>query len=171
MHRESLSIIVKQDATIYSFIIFSADSSACFGWYPHPSSGARLICNYNIWHWSNHICYRPLTPTPPRQRTAANTVRPVPDVVITVWTCSWWWIRISSATRRAFCRKYKTVYSRIFLDNYWKRNSGLIRDTGKGIFLLRKSFRQFLLSNKSPNQRVPWDISLWLKRPGRESDR
>ena len=27
----SLSIIVQQDATIYSFIIFSADSSTCFG--------------------------------------------------------------------------------------------------------------------------------------------
>jgi len=29
--------------------------------------------------------------TSPRQRTVANTVRPVPDVVITVWGCSWWW--------------------------------------------------------------------------------
>jgi len=31
MHHESLSIIVQQDATIYSFIIFSADSCTCFG--------------------------------------------------------------------------------------------------------------------------------------------
>ena len=31
-----------------------------FGWYPHPSSAAHSNCNYNIWHCSNSICYRPL---------------------------------------------------------------------------------------------------------------
>jgi len=33
LHRESVSMIVQQDATmyVYSFIIFSADSSTCFG--------------------------------------------------------------------------------------------------------------------------------------------
>ena len=61
VHRESVSIIVQQDATIYGFIIFSADSSIRFGWYPHPSRGARSNCNYNIWHWSNPICYRAMT--------------------------------------------------------------------------------------------------------------
>jgi hypothetical protein len=61
MHRESMSIFVQQEVTICSFIIFSADSCTCFGWYPHPSSGAHSNCNYNIWHWSNRICYRPLT--------------------------------------------------------------------------------------------------------------
>jgi len=58
VHRESMSIIVQQDATMYSCIIFSADSSTCFGLYPHPSSGAHSNCNYNIWHWSNRFCYR-----------------------------------------------------------------------------------------------------------------
>ena len=43
------------------FYYISADSSTCFGWYPHPSSGAHSNCNYNIWYWSNRICYRPLT--------------------------------------------------------------------------------------------------------------
>jgi len=42
------------------FYYISAYSSTYFGWYPHPSSGARSNCNYNIWHWSNRICYRPL---------------------------------------------------------------------------------------------------------------
>jgi len=42
VHRESMSIIAQQVTTIYSFIIFSADSSTCFGWYPHPSSWAHL---------------------------------------------------------------------------------------------------------------------------------
>jgi len=50
-----MSIIVQQDATIYIFITFSADSYTRFGWYPHPPSGAHLNCNYNIWHWSNRI--------------------------------------------------------------------------------------------------------------------
>ena len=117
-----MSITVQQDATVYSFIIFSADSSTCFVWYPHPSSRVHSNCNYNIWHWSNRICYCPLRwrsrnsgPTPPRQRTVANTVLPVPYVVITVW----WWMRVSSETCRAVCRKYnKTVYSRMLSDNY-----------------------------------------------------
>ena len=39
----------------------STNRSTYFGWYPHPSSGARSNCNYNIWRWSNRICYRPLT--------------------------------------------------------------------------------------------------------------
>ena len=96
-----MSTIVQQDATIYSFIKFSA--------------GAHSNCNY-IWHWSNRICYRPLT----RQRTVANTVLPLPDVVNIVWMFSWWWMRVSSEICRAVCRKYnKTVYSRILLDNYW----------------------------------------------------
>ena len=44
--------------------------------------------------------------TPPCQRTLANTVRSVPDVVITFWMCSWWWVRMSSETHRAVCRKF-----------------------------------------------------------------
>ena len=64
--------------------------------------------------------------TPSCQRTAVNTVWPVPDVVITVWMCSWWWMRVSSETCRAVCRKYnKTVYNRILLGNYWHYNSCL----------------------------------------------
>ena len=35
-----------------------------------------------------------VVPTPPRQRTVANTVRPVPDVVITVYVCFWWWVEL-----------------------------------------------------------------------------
>ena len=51
MHRESTSITVQQDATVYSYIIFSADSSTCFVWYPYPSSEAHSNCNWNVWHW------------------------------------------------------------------------------------------------------------------------
>jgi len=111
-----MSMTVQQDATIYNFIIFSAYSSTCFGLYLHLSSGAHVNCNYNIWHWSNRICYLPLNPIcrlpliPPRQRKVANTVRPVPDVVITFWVCSWWWVKVSPETRRTVCRNIIKLY-------------------------------------------------------------
>ena len=98
------------------FYYISADSSICFGWYPHPSSRAHTNCNYSIWHWSKRICYLPLTwrsrssDSPPRQLTVANTVRPVPDVVITIWVCSWWLMRISSETYSAVCRNIIKLY-------------------------------------------------------------
>ena len=100
------------------FYYISADSSTCFGWSLHPSSGAHVNCNYIIWHWSNRICYLPLTwrsrksgvPTPPRQRKVANTVRPVPDVVITFWMCSWWWVKLTPETSRAVCRNIIKLY-------------------------------------------------------------
>ena len=38
--KRNVSIIVQQDATIYSFF-YICNSSTCFGWYPHPSSGAH----------------------------------------------------------------------------------------------------------------------------------
>jgi len=36
-----VSIIIQQDATIYSLFI-STDRSTCFGWYPHQSSEAHI---------------------------------------------------------------------------------------------------------------------------------
>ena len=111
VHHESLSITVQQDATIYSFYYISAGCCTCFGWYTHPSSGAHSNCNYIIWHCLNRICYRPLTwRSPPRQWTVANTVRPVPEVVITVWACSWWWMWVSSETCRAVLRNLIKLY-------------------------------------------------------------
>jgi len=66
VHRESFSIIVQQDATIYSSIIFSADSSTCFGWWMRVSSATRrVVCKKynktvnsrisldNYWQWWN----------------------------------------------------------------------------------------------------------------------
>jgi len=45
-----MSIIVQQDATIYSSFI-AANSSTYFGWFPHASSGAHITI-YRIWYWS-----------------------------------------------------------------------------------------------------------------------
>ena len=91
VHRESMSVIVQRDATIYSLIIFLQTAL-------HVSDDVLIHhqehtqnCNYNIWHCLNRVCYRPLmwrsrnrVPTPPRQQTVANTVWTVPDVVITI---------------------------------------------------------------------------------------
>ena len=83
------------------FYYISANSSTCLGWYLHPLSGAHVNCNYSIWHWSNSV------PTPPRQRKVGNTVRTLPDDVVTVYVCSWWWVKVSPKTCRAICRNIK----------------------------------------------------------------
>ena len=50
-----------------------------------------------------------VVPIPPHQRTVANAVRPVPDV-ITVCVRFWWWVRVSSETRRVVCRNIIKLY-------------------------------------------------------------
>jgi len=54
-----LSIIVQQDATIYSLLYF------CKLLYMFRLVTPRIIrstynYNYSIWHWSNRLCYLPL---------------------------------------------------------------------------------------------------------------
>ena len=103
---------------VYTVLLyFCTNSSTCFGRCLRPLSGAHVKCNYSIWHWSNRICYRPLSwrsrnsvPTPPRRRKVANTVRPMPDAVITVYVCSWWRVKVSAETCRAFHRNRIKLY-------------------------------------------------------------
>ena len=89
------------------FYYIYANSSTYFGWYLHPSSGAHVNCNYSIWHWSNRI-------TTFRSRggvgRVANTVRPIPDTVITVYVCSWWWVKVSPEICRAVSRNTIKLY-------------------------------------------------------------
>jgi len=40
MHPKYIPIYIQQDATLHSLFI-SGNCSTCFGWYLHPSSGAR----------------------------------------------------------------------------------------------------------------------------------
>jgi hypothetical protein len=47
--------------------LFPANCSTYFRWNLHPSSGARVNCNYSIWHWSNRM----LTSIAERQRKVA----------------------------------------------------------------------------------------------------
>ena len=111
----------------YIQFLFPANCSTCFGWYLHPSSGARVNCNYSIWHQLNRITtfrchggvwlhssgtgWTVLLPSavvesdPFTAAEGSNTVPSVPDAVITVYTCSWWWVKVSPETCRAVCRK------------------------------------------------------------------
>jgi len=52
VHRESMSIIVQQDATIYSLLYFC--KLLCMFWVVTPPIiRSTYNCNYSIWHWSN----------------------------------------------------------------------------------------------------------------------
>jgi hypothetical protein len=60
VHHESMSIIVQQDATIYSLLYF------CKLLYMFRVGTSLIIrstynCNYSIWHWLNPLCYLPLS--------------------------------------------------------------------------------------------------------------
>ena len=104
------------------FFLFPANCSTCFGWYLRSSSGAHVNCNYSIWHWSNHItpfcCREGVRTDSSKTAESGNMVRSVPDAVIAVYVCSWWWVKVSPETCTAVWR-WGTVYSPILLDNYW----------------------------------------------------
>jgi len=59
VHRESMSIIVQQDATIYSSLYF-CELLYMFRVVTPPNIRSTYNCNYSIWHWSNRLGYLPL---------------------------------------------------------------------------------------------------------------
>ena len=127
LHHESMSITVQHNATTYSFIIFLqtalhvSDDTLI-----HQQEHIEIVITsgtgqtvFATVRWRGGV-RTGRVPTPPQQRTVANTVQRVPDV-ITVWVCSWWWMRVSYETCRVVCRNIiKAVYSRILLDSYWQ---------------------------------------------------
>ena len=119
-----ISIIVQQYATIYSSIIFLQTALHISGdiFTHHREHTPTVITPSGTGRTelATFRCHGGIVPTHPRQRTVANTVRPVPDAVTTAYLCSWWWVKVSPEICRAVSQKYnKTVYSRILLDNYW----------------------------------------------------
>jgi len=66
------SIIVQQDATMYSLLYF-CKLLYMFRVVTPPIVRSTYNCNYSIWHWSNRLCYLPLW------RKVAEAVWPVPD--------------------------------------------------------------------------------------------
>ena len=114
VHCESMSIIVQQDATVHSFIIFlqTAVHISDDTLIHHQEHTQTVITTSGTcWTVFATALWRGGVGTPtPRQRMVANTVWPMPDVVITVWVCSWWWMRVSSETCRAVCRNIIQLY-------------------------------------------------------------
>jgi hypothetical protein len=60
VHRESMSIIVQQDANIYSLLYF-CKLLYMFRVVTPPIIRSTYNCDYSIWHWSNRLCYLPLS--------------------------------------------------------------------------------------------------------------
>jgi len=54
-----MSIIVQQDATIYSLLYF-CKLLYIFRVVTPPIIRSTCNCNHSIWHWSNRLCYLPL---------------------------------------------------------------------------------------------------------------
>jgi len=52
-----MSIIVQQDATLYSLLY---QLLYMFRVVAPPILRSTYNCNYSIWHWSNRLCYLPL---------------------------------------------------------------------------------------------------------------
>jgi hypothetical protein len=89
------------NARLHSLFI-SVNRSKCFGWIPHPSSGAQHYI-YSIWYLSNRNCYLP------QKWQVAVTVWQIPDAVETV-LCSWWWVGDPPETCRAVYWNIKLCY-------------------------------------------------------------
>jgi len=54
--KKGMSIIIQQDATIYSLLYFCR-LLYLFRLVIPPIIRSTYNCNYSIWHWSKHLCY------------------------------------------------------------------------------------------------------------------
>ena len=105
VHRESMSIIVQQDATIYSFSYFCILLYMFWVIIP-PIIRSTYDCNYSMWHWSNRLCYLPLWW---RSWNFSSSFSTIAD--------NGWSYHHKYADQFTEILK-KTVCSRIFLDKY-----------------------------------------------------
>jgi len=92
--RESMTIIVQRDATIYSLLYF-CKLLYMFRVVTPPIIRSTYNRNYSIRHWSNRLCSLPLQRKVLQQKVE-ETVWPLPDAVITViyapdggWSYHW----------------------------------------------------------------------------------
>ena len=126
VHRESMSIIVQQDATMYSLLYF-CKLLYMFRVVTPPIIRSTYNCNYSIWHWSNfgkysvwsHLKMRVMDP---RLWKVAETVGSIPLIFSWLHThcifrsltsarcrnysymCSWRWVALPPETCRAVYR-------------------------------------------------------------------
>jgi len=91
-----MSIIVQQDATIYSLSRFCKLLALhVSGGNSHPSLGAHN-CNYSTWHWSNRLC-----------RDGSTSAR----CCDYSYMCSWRWVELPLETCGvSSLQKYNKLY-------------------------------------------------------------
>ena len=106
VHRESISINVQQDATVYTLLYF-CKLLYMFRVVSPPIIRSAYKCNYSIWHWSNRICYLPLSWSSSNFSTIAEGSR----YGLTSARCcnysymyTWWWVKIPPEICRAVYR-------------------------------------------------------------------
>jgi len=85
-HIRPTSVIVQQDATIYSLLYF-CKMLYMFRAVPPPIIRSKYNCNYSIWHGSNRFCNLLLS------RRSWNSKE-----------CSRWWVKVPPETCRAVHR-------------------------------------------------------------------
>ena len=111
VHRESMSIIVQQDATMYSLLYF-CKLLYMFRVVTPPIIRSTFNCNH-IWHWSNRLSYLPLwwrswnsnsssiSPTKGEgNRDGLTSAR----CCNYSYMCSWWWVELPPETCREVYR-------------------------------------------------------------------
>jgi hypothetical protein len=125
VHRESMSIIVQQDAAMYSSLYF-CKLLYMFRVVTPPIIRSTYNCNYSIWHWSNfgkcsmwsQLKVRDMEPSLlPSALAEGNRDGSLADVTHCIfrsltnarccnysYMCSWWWVELPPETCRAVYR-------------------------------------------------------------------
>jgi len=99
VHRESISIVGQQDATIYSLLYF-CKLIYMFWVVTPPIFRSTYNCNYSIWHWSNRLCYLALSWSSWDFRDGLTSTRCCNYSYI----CSWRWVELPPKTCRSVYR-------------------------------------------------------------------
>ena len=112
VYRESMSLIVQQGANINSFIFLQRTRHVSVDTFNHHQEHTQTVITGSGTDRTDR--YRPLLWRSRFDSTTtdgSDKVRSVPDAVITVCVCSWWWVKVSPETCRAVCRNIIKLYT------------------------------------------------------------
>ena len=107
-----VSVIVKEDVTIYSLLHF-CKLLYLFRVVPPPIIRSTYNCNHSIWHWSNRFCFLPLSwrSWNCNCRSNSSTIAEGRRNGLTSarccdysYMCSWWWVEVPPEICRAIYR-------------------------------------------------------------------
>jgi len=100
VYRESMSIIVQQDPTMYSLLYF-CKLLFIFRVVTPPIIRSTYNCNYCTWHCSNRLCYLPLSWSSWYGSRGGLTSARCCNYS---YMCSWCWVELPPETCRAVYR-------------------------------------------------------------------